>query len=139
MVDATFGTNFHGFELYCVVGIYLYETVPLSYLLLDTRAVEGNGKRGIRLTTWFKHLTSLGLRPSVGHSDKDFAEIASALGVFSRCNRSYNHHLCLWHSLRAIDTWVPSNGSKRKLPLKETRVIRALVKRYLLSSPHCWR
>ncbi|KAK9234231.1 hypothetical protein V1525DRAFT_422426 [Lipomyces kononenkoae] len=173
MVDATFGTNFHGFELYCVVGIYRYETVPLSYLLLDTRAVEENGKRGIRLTTWFKHLTLLGLRPSVGHSDKDFAEIVSALGVFSLCNPSYNHHLCLWHSLRAIDTylktrfkegdnlrsminalfvtarpkhldflkdketedWVLSNGSKRKPTLKETRVIRALVKRHLLSSP----
>ncbi|KAK9493604.1 hypothetical protein V1508DRAFT_461173 [Lipomyces doorenjongii] len=36
-IDATFGTNRHGFELYCVLTEYDLVSLPLSYLLLDTR------------------------------------------------------------------------------------------------------
>ncbi|KAK9377575.1 uncharacterized protein V1513DRAFT_7, partial [Lipomyces chichibuensis] len=98
-----FGTNKHGYELYCVLTEYDLVSLPLSYLLLDTRGVQEEGKRGARLTAWFTALRDAGLCPNVVHTDKDFAAASIA---FKRDNLAYNHHLCLWHSLRAIDQHI---------------------------------
>ncbi|KAJ8098596.1 hypothetical protein POJ06DRAFT_282574 [Lipomyces tetrasporus] len=49
-IDSTFGTNKHGYELYCEVG-----------------------KRGSRFTEWFVALRNAGLHPDVVYTDKDFA------------------------------------------------------------------
>ncbi|KAK9246506.1 hypothetical protein V1506DRAFT_574143 [Lipomyces tetrasporus] len=105
-VDATFGTNRHGYELYCVLTEYDLVSLPLSYLLLDTRGLSEEGKRGLRLTQWFTALRNAGLKPNTVHTDKDFAEVTAARIAFRPGNSRYNHHLCLWHSLRAIDPYV---------------------------------
>ncbi|KAK9334732.1 hypothetical protein LIPSTDRAFT_4666 [Lipomyces starkeyi NRRL Y-11557] len=86
-IDSTFGTNKHGYELYCILTEYDLE----------------EGKRGSRLTAWFTALRREGLRPNVVHTDKDFAEVTAASIAFKGDNSNYSHHLCLWHSLRAID------------------------------------
>ncbi|KAK9335063.1 hypothetical protein V1521DRAFT_440990 [Lipomyces starkeyi] len=91
-IDSTFGTNKHGFELYCVLAEYDLLSLPLTYLLLDTRGLQEDGKRGSRLTQLFMALRNAGLKPKFVHTDKDFA--ASSL-AFGRNNSSYNHHLCL--------------------------------------------
>ncbi|KAJ8100274.1 hypothetical protein POJ06DRAFT_281389 [Lipomyces tetrasporus] len=49
-IDSSFGTNRHGYELYCVLTEHDLVSLPLSYLLLDTRGVQELGKRGSRLT-----------------------------------------------------------------------------------------
>ncbi|KAJ8096469.1 hypothetical protein POJ06DRAFT_203943 [Lipomyces tetrasporus] len=72
-IDSTFGTNKHGFELYCVLAEYDLVSLPLSYLLLDTRGLQEDGKRGSRLTQWFMALRNAGLKPNFVHTDKDFA------------------------------------------------------------------
>ncbi|KAK9371881.1 uncharacterized protein V1513DRAFT_461019 [Lipomyces chichibuensis] len=72
-VDSTFNTNMHGYELYCVLTEYDLVSLPLSYLLLDTRGIREEGKRGSRLTAWFTALRDAGLKPNVVHTDKDFA------------------------------------------------------------------
>ncbi|ODQ68768.1 hypothetical protein LIPSTDRAFT_76768 [Lipomyces starkeyi NRRL Y-11557] len=72
-IDSTFGTNKHGFELYCVLAEYDLVSLPLSYLLLDTRGLQEDGKRGSRLTQWFMTLRNAGLKPKFVHTDKDFA------------------------------------------------------------------
>ncbi|KAK9426904.1 hypothetical protein V1505DRAFT_402832 [Lipomyces doorenjongii] len=64
-IDSTFGTNRHGFELYCVLAEYDLVSLPLSYLLLDTRGIQEDGKRGSRLTQWF-----MALRNAGGHCGK---------------------------------------------------------------------
>ncbi|KAK9371587.1 uncharacterized protein V1513DRAFT_455239 [Lipomyces chichibuensis] len=48
LIDSAFGTNKHGYELYCVFTDLV--SLPLSYLLLGTRGVQEVGKRGTRLT-----------------------------------------------------------------------------------------
>ncbi|KAK9310898.1 hypothetical protein V1524DRAFT_340471, partial [Lipomyces starkeyi] len=112
--DSTFGTNKHGYELYCVLTELDLVSLPLSYLLLDTRGIREEGKRGRRLTAWLTALRASGLKPTVVHTYKDFAEVTSASIAFKRDNVGYNHHLCLWHSLRAIDQYitgkVPTKG-----------------------------
>ncbi|KAK9487534.1 hypothetical protein V1527DRAFT_495035 [Lipomyces starkeyi] len=94
-IDSTFGTNKHGYELYCVLTEYDLVSLPLSYLLLDTRGIQEVGNRGARLTEWFVALRSAGLKPNVVHTDKDFAEVTAASIAFKRGNPSYIHHLCL--------------------------------------------
>ncbi|KAK9235065.1 hypothetical protein V1525DRAFT_447241 [Lipomyces kononenkoae] len=102
-IDSTFGTNKLGYELYCVLAEYDLVSLPLSYLLLDTRKCHRRRqekKRGIRVTRWFAALRGDGLNPNVVHTDKDFA--ASILSPTIQ----HNHRLCLWHSLRAIDQQI---------------------------------
>ncbi|KAK9237012.1 hypothetical protein V1525DRAFT_344873, partial [Lipomyces kononenkoae] len=65
-IDATFGTNRHGFELYCVLTEYDLVSLPLSHLLLDTRGIQVDGKRRSRLTTWLIELRNAGLTPKMG-------------------------------------------------------------------------
>ncbi|KAK9349764.1 hypothetical protein V1523DRAFT_356486 [Lipomyces doorenjongii] len=72
-IDSTFGTNKHGYELYCVLTEYDLVSLPLSYLLLHTRGVREVGKRGTRLTAWLTALRAAGLNPNAVHTDKDFA------------------------------------------------------------------
>ncbi|KAK9243323.1 hypothetical protein V1506DRAFT_555486 [Lipomyces tetrasporus] len=72
-IDSTFGTNKHGYELYCVLTEYNLVSLPLSYLLLDTRGIQEVGKRGSRFTEWFVALRNAGLHPDVVYTDKDFA------------------------------------------------------------------
>ncbi|KAK9487706.1 hypothetical protein V1527DRAFT_517865 [Lipomyces starkeyi] len=73
-IDSTFGTNKHGYELYCVLTEYDLVSLPLSYLLLllHTRGVQEVGKGGTWLAAWFA-LRAAGLNPNVVHTDKDFA------------------------------------------------------------------
>ncbi|KAK9350538.1 hypothetical protein V1523DRAFT_370508, partial [Lipomyces doorenjongii] len=114
-VDSTFGTNKHGYELYCVLTEYDLVSLPLSYLLLDTRSLHEEGKRGRRLTQWFTALRNAGLTPNTVHTDKDFAEVTAASIAFRTNNSKYNHHLCLWHSLRAIDQYITGKARGRGL------------------------
>ncbi|KAK9427234.1 hypothetical protein V1505DRAFT_402664 [Lipomyces doorenjongii] len=163
-IDSTFGTNKHGYELYCVLTEYDLVSLPLSYLLLDTRGVRDVGKRGTRLTA---------LNPNVVHTDKDFAEVTAASLAFKRNNNRYNHHLCLWHSLRAIDQyvtgkikskgfesidntrnstrlkalpqylqflsvesdWILSNGQSKQCTRDQASTLRAMIKRHFLRHP----
>ncbi|KAK9314950.1 hypothetical protein V1524DRAFT_447531 [Lipomyces starkeyi] len=158
-VDSTFGTNKHGYELYCVLTEYDLVSVPLSYLLLDTRGLHEKGKRGRRLTQRFAALRNAGLKPNTVHTDKDFAEVTAASIAFRTDNSGYNHHLCLWHSLRAIDQYitgkvqgrgvdsadtVKSSTRRTALPsylhflsedTDQARVVRDMIKRHLLKHP----
>ncbi|KAK9251276.1 hypothetical protein V1507DRAFT_499494 [Lipomyces tetrasporus] len=114
--------------LYCVLTEYDLVSLPLSYLLLDTRGLSEEGKRGLRLTQWFTALRNAGLKPNTVHTDKDFAEVTAARIAFRPGNSRYNHHLCLWHSLRAIDQYVTGKVRSRD----QARVIRTTIKRHLL-------
>ncbi|KAK9234644.1 hypothetical protein V1525DRAFT_428350 [Lipomyces kononenkoae] len=80
------------------------------------------GKRGRRLTQWFAALRNAGLKPNFVHTDKDFAEVTAASIAFRPGNSRYNHHLCLWHSLRAIDQYVTGKVRGRGLDLADTNM-----------------
>ncbi|KAK9357208.1 hypothetical protein V1504DRAFT_472255 [Lipomyces starkeyi] len=114
-VDFTFSTNKHGYKLYCVLTEYDLVSLPLSYLLLDTRGIREEGKRGSRLTAWFTALRDAGLNPNVVHTDKDFAEVTAASLAFKRNNAAYKHHLCLWHSLRPIDQHISGENARNSI------------------------
>ena len=103
-VDATYQTNKNGYELYAVVIERDLVTVPILYLLLDTRSAAQKARakersqdkknwdrrprkilsstqkdniraRTIHLTSWFNCLKSKGFAPKIIFTDKDMAEI----------------------------------------------------------------
>ncbi|KAK9490623.1 hypothetical protein V1508DRAFT_257514 [Lipomyces doorenjongii] len=49
---------------------------------------------------------SMAMQPTFVHTDKDFAEVTAASLAFGGNTSIYNHHLCLWHSLRAISQHI---------------------------------
>ncbi|KAK9249775.1 hypothetical protein V1507DRAFT_483389 [Lipomyces tetrasporus] len=140
-IDSTFGPNKHGYELYCVLTEYDLVSLPLSYLLLDTRGLREVGKKGTRLTAWLTALRAAGLNPNVVHTDKDFAEVTAASLAFKRNDDRYNHHLCLWHSMRALhflseeSNWILSNGQSKQCNRDQARTLRGMIKRHLLRHP----
>ncbi|KAK9252086.1 hypothetical protein V1507DRAFT_481925 [Lipomyces tetrasporus] len=160
-VDSIFNTNKHGYELYCVLTEYDLVSLPLSYLLLDTRGIREEGKRGSRLTAWFTALQDAALKPNVIHTDKDFAEVTAASLAFKRNNPAYKHHLCLLraidqhitgktkntgaHSVQnaknsirkgALQKWILSNESGKKLCTREQAAkLFAMIKCHLLRHP----
>ncbi|ODQ68719.1 hypothetical protein LIPSTDRAFT_7498 [Lipomyces starkeyi NRRL Y-11557] len=142
-IDSIFRTNKHGYELYCVLTEYDLVSLPLSYLLLDTRGIQEEGKRGSRLAAWLTALRREGLRLHVVHTDKDFAEVTAASIAFKRDNSDYNHHLCLWHSLRAIDQYltgkVKDKGSDTIASARNSLQMSALPKYlHFLLDETCW-
>ncbi|KAK9372677.1 uncharacterized protein V1513DRAFT_460383 [Lipomyces chichibuensis] len=111
-VDSTFGTNKHGYELYCVLTEY--------------------DLRGRRLTQWFTALQNTGLTPNTVHTDKDFLEVTAASIAFRTHNSRYNHHLCLWHRLRAIDQYL--TGKTRGIGFDSADTVRASTRTTVLPS-----
>jgi hypothetical protein len=74
-------------------------SVPLSYLLLNTRKVAAKGKRTERIARWFQCLKEGGLKPRWILTDKDLAEVTASRRVWA----DGNHQLCHWHAHRAIE------------------------------------
>ncbi|KAK9361677.1 hypothetical protein V1504DRAFT_439304 [Lipomyces starkeyi] len=114
-------------------------SLPLSYLLL--------GKRGSRLTEWFTALRNAGLMFTLTRT----LRVTAASIAFGGNNSTYNHHRCLWHSLRAIDQHIAgkvkgrgadsidaASNSTRKAalpPYLHFLSLRAMIKRHLLRHP----
>ncbi|KAK9490112.1 hypothetical protein V1508DRAFT_332002, partial [Lipomyces doorenjongii] len=96
-----------------VLTEYDLVSLPLWYLLLDTRGIQEDSKGGSRLTTWLIELRDAGLTPKWVHTDKDFAEVTAVSLAFGRINDGYNHHLCLLHSLRAISQHISGKAEGR--------------------------
>ena len=54
-----------------------FVTIPISYLLLDTRKCKADRKRGVQLTAWLCALHNNGFWAKYIFTDKDFAEITA--------------------------------------------------------------
>ena len=81
-VDATFGTNFVGVHLYCILGQEGGWSVPLAYMLLEAKPKEKTNKSNpdvtAATTNFFAAAESRGLIPLLVHVDKCFSEIRAA-------------------------------------------------------------
>ncbi|CAG8842208.1 11181_t:CDS:2, partial [Gigaspora margarita] len=102
MIDATFGTNKMGWELYALMGVIDGTGFPLSYLL-----IAAGKSRNITdiLSQWMcalknRQLTSF----SYILTDKDFCEINAAQKVWPDARLQ----LCFWHVVHAIKQRIAS-------------------------------
>ena len=126
-----------GYELYVIIVEKNFESLPISYLLLDTRrksaskaektektkekktenladpsiSVERLGKV---LAQWFQALRSRGFKPKIMFTDKDMAEVDAIRTVWGHDGTQVK--LCLWHSLTAIRKKLLANPKKPRNP-----------------------
>lgn len=104
-IDATYGTNSSGMELYAVLAEFDGTGVPLCYMFVEKTPVSGTsasrpgdaGMTGI-VHQFLVPVREPGLRPTFFGSDKDQCEIRSIATVWD----NVKNQLCYWHALRAL-------------------------------------
>jgi hypothetical protein len=105
-MDATYGTNNAGMELFAVLAELGGTGVPLAYLFLQTLPLETgdlNANQGAVthvLDQFLRPLQISGFNPTFFGCDKDDSEIAAIRQVWP----STKIQLCLWHAKRAVRT-----------------------------------
>ena len=102
-MDATFGTNNAGMDLFALLAEVDGTGVPLGYCFVEVNSGEGNHRsdRGALpniLTQFLGCFRRSGLRPAFFGIDKDFSEISAVKQVFP----DVKVQLCFWHAKRAI-------------------------------------
>ena len=103
-MDATYGTNSAGIDLFAVLAEVDGTGVPLAYCFAETLASEDGKKQKdsgaitCLLTQFLRPLKTSGFRPTFFRSDKDFSEI----GAIKQIWPDTTIQLCYWHAKRAI-------------------------------------
>jgi len=110
-MDATFGTNNAGIDLFAVLAEVDGTGVPLAYCFMEV--VENNNKGERRampgaisgiLCQFLQHLRASGLDPTFFGTDKDTSEIFAVHQTWPNTIIQ----LCYWHARRAIRTKLAS-------------------------------
>lgn len=105
-IDATYGTNNAGCELFAVLAEFDGTGVPLAYLFVQKTQISENkaaivpGKMTQILIKFLRPLLNLGFSPSSFACDKDKSEINTIQQIWA----SASVQLCYWHAKRAIQT-----------------------------------
>ena len=102
-MDATFGTNNAGMDLFALLAELDGTGVPLTYCLVETVSIDNTchsepGALTAILDQFLRVLKAGGLDPAFFGVDKDFSEIAAVKQVFP----STKLQLCFWDAKRAI-------------------------------------
>ena len=103
-MDATYGTNSSGMDLYSVLAEVDGAGIPLAYCFVqvaksgDTRSQSNAGALSRLLNSFLRPLRDSGFKPAFFGVDKDTAEISAARLVWPEASIQ----LCYWHSKRAI-------------------------------------
>ncbi|KAE8238675.1 hypothetical protein A4X13_0g8421 [Tilletia indica] len=97
-LDATYGTNSSGHDLFAVLAELDGTGVPLLYLFMDTKDMLGDGRRIEILVEALRILKGMGLSPQFVGCDKDQAEINAIQTVWPNSKVQ----LCYWHVRRAL-------------------------------------
>ena len=117
-MDATFGTNNAGMDLFALLAELDGTGVPLAYCFVETISAKQTrhsepGALTAILDQFLRVLKSGRLDPAFFGVDKDFSEIAAVKQVFP----SAKVQLCFWHAKRAIRQKM-RNASKTKTQAK---------------------
>ncbi|KAE8233193.1 hypothetical protein CF326_g1770 [Tilletia indica] len=97
-LDATFGTNSSGHDLFAVLAELNGTGAPLMYFLLDTKDMRGDGRRIEMLAQVLAMLKGMGIKPRFVGCDKESAEINAIGQVWPDAKVQ----LCYWHVRRAL-------------------------------------
>jgi MULE transposase domain len=106
-MDATYGTNNTGMQLFAVLAEVDGTGIPLAYCFIDVFNDDSHGTRRADpgattalLNQFLRPLRDAGFNPTFFGTDKDLSEIAAVGQVWP--NTSIQ--LCYWHARRAIRT-----------------------------------
>lgn len=100
-LDATYGTNSEGMDLYTLMGVVDGTGISLAYMLIGR---IGPATQASPHTVFLEQFLctvrdSFDINPDFVHIDKDLAEVAAIQTTWQYASIQ----LCLWHCLRAID------------------------------------
>ena len=118
-MDATFGTNHAGMDLFAVLAEVDGIGIPLAYCFVGaTPSVGGTSQaesRGVIhiLKQFLRRIQEAGFSPTFFGTDKDVSEINAVKHVWPEAK----HQLCYWHALRAVRTKL-KDSSKSKILAK---------------------
>ena len=110
-MDATYGTNNAGLDLYAVLAEFDGTGVPLAYMFVEKQGKTSAGALTSLLEQFLGRLKEENFNPRFFGCDKDMAEISA---IQSTWNGTVVQ-LCQWHVLRAIDQKL-CGKKKTKLP-----------------------
>jgi hypothetical protein len=104
-MDATYGTNNKGMELFAVLAEFDGTGVPLAYCFFDVFEDNHKGERNAEpgaiigiLSLFLRPLKDFGLNPTFFGTDKDPAEIFAIGQTWPNATIQ----LCCWHAERAV-------------------------------------
>ena len=118
-MDATYGTNHAGMELFAVLAEVDGIGIPLAYCFVGlTPSVNGTSRAEPGALThileqFLRRIRQEGFSPTFFGTDKDMSELNAVKLVWPKAK----HQLCYWHALRAIRTKL-KDSSKSKLLAK---------------------
>lgn len=105
-IDATYGTNSAGCDLFAVLAEFDGTGVPVAYLFVQKSVSPESAMSGVPgtmtkiLEKFLRPLRDLGFNPSFFGCDKDKSEINAIQQVWP----TVKVQLCFWHAKRAIKT-----------------------------------
>jgi hypothetical protein len=100
-IDATYGTNSTGMELYAVLAEADGAGVPLAYFFVESTDAQKKKNKGALthlLDQFLQSLKTSGFDPAFVGCDKDLSEIAAIRQVWPKTTVQ----LCFWHAKRAV-------------------------------------
>lgn len=106
VIDATYGTNSAGCDLFAVLAEFDGTGVPLAYLFVERSVLSESplsncsGKMAHILQQFLRQLKNMGFNPSFFGCDKDKSELKAIQEVWPLVRVQ----LCFWHAKRAINT-----------------------------------
>jgi hypothetical protein len=114
-MDATFGTNNAGMDLFAVLAEVEGTGVPLAYCFMEVFENDAKGERHAMpgatssvLCQFLQPLRLSGLNPTFFGTDKDMAEIFAVRQTWP----NVTVQLCYWHARRAIRTKLAASQKK---------------------------
>lgn len=116
-MDATYGTNNEGMELYAVLAEVDGTGIPIAYMFVDKTVNNANPASNLPggvtylLQQFLATLRNLGFRPRFVGTDKDRSEINAIQTVWP----SAFVQLCFWHVKRAIMEKLKSSAKTKTL------------------------
>ena len=115
-MDATYGTNNCGMDLFAVLAEFEGTGVPLGYCFirvkkpLDGMTTRTNpGEWSLLLCQFLRYFRDVGFQPSFFGTDKDKSEIDAV----ERTWPGVKVQLCLWHAKRAIRAKLKDSSKKQ--------------------------
>ncbi|KAI0996137.1 hypothetical protein K3495_g12043 [Podosphaera aphanis] len=113
-IDATYGTNNAGMELYAVLAELDGTGAPMAYLFVEKNNSFGTSSPGTMtqvIYQFLRVLDNLGVNPSFVNCDKDKSEINAIEQVWP----SARIQLCFWHAKRAVEMKLKKSNANSLL------------------------
>jgi hypothetical protein len=135
-IDATFGTNNSGMDLFAVLAELDGTGVPLAYLFVEILASEDGVKRSDAgatthlLDQFLRALKISGFDPAFFGCDKDRSEITAIQQVWPAATIQ----LCFWHAKRAIRSKLKDSNKTSS----QTHYFPSDVQKLIPNLEICW-